>query len=773
MARPQQNSDQQRPQQPAPQSNVTRSMRMRAAIVAAVFVLGGFGTLIYNLGVLQFGKYEEYSTRAAAQQLRDEPIEANRGTIYDANMNVLAKSATVWNVVVSPKDMNTAGTDIYMVAKKLAEILELEVEPVVEKLSKSESNYQTIKRQVEKPVADEITQWITEYNADENNKKNPIRGITLEQASKRYYPYGDMAATVIGFTNADGDGTIGLEHYYNETLKGTDGRVVSVQNARGEDMQDEEYSTVYEAQDGNSLVLSIDENIQQSLETHLSAAITEYGVQNRGAGIVMNVNTGEILAMAVEPSYDLNDPFTITDPVILEELAAITDEEERAQAQTNALWQRVWRNKAVSDTNYPGSVYKMITAAAALDSGAVDTSQTFNCTGALEVAKGVTMHCAELSGHGTLDFYGGLDSSCNPYFIQMAWKMGTDVFCDYLQAFGFLERTGIDMDDESLTQTVSRENMGVVELSSSVYGQTTSMTPIALITAACAVVNGGKLLEPHVVKQILDADGNVVENIEPVIKRQVISEDVSNTICAMLENSVKEGHGKNAYVAGYHVGGKSGTSQKNQGIGVGDEEEEQKYISSFLGFAPADDPQIAVLVLLDTPTLVTNYGGKNAAFVVANTINDSLPYLGVEREYSEEEQAMAEVSVPAVVGMDSASAQVKMNQTGLNFVVRGSGSTVTYQYPAGGTAIARQSTIVLYTDEGAGPSLVKVPNVVGQSYDTAMRVLQQAGLNMQAKGALVDSASVQCSAQSVAEGTEVEEGTIIEVTFMDTTNYSD
>lgn len=773
MARPQQNSDQQRPQQPAPQSNVTRSMRMRAAIVAAVFVLGGFGTLIYNLGVLQFGKYEEYSTRAAAQQLRDEPIEANRGTIYDANMNVLAKSATVWNVVVSPKDMNTAGTDIYMVAKKLAEILELEVEPVVEKLSKSESNYQTIKRQVEKPVADEITQWITEYNADENNKKNPIRGIALEQASKRYYPYGDMAATVIGFTNADGDGTIGLEHYYNETLKGTDGRVVSVQNARGEDMQDEEYSTVYEAQDGNSLVLSIDENIQQSLETHLSAAITEYGVQNRGAGIVMNVNTGEILAMAVEPSYDLNDPFTITDPVILEELAAITDEEERAQAQTNALWQRVWRNKAVSDTYYPGSVFKMITAAAALDSGLVDTSQTFNCTGALEVAKGVTMHCAELSGHGTLDFYGGLDNSCNPYFIQMAWKMGTDVFCDYLQAFGFLERTGIDMDDESLTQTVSRENMGVVELSSSAYGQTTSVTPIALITAACAVVNGGKLLEPHVVKQILDADGNVVENIEPVIKRQVISEDVSNTICAMLENSVKEGHGKNAYVAGYHVGGKSGTSQKNQGIGVGDEEEEQKYISSFLGFAPADDPQIAVLVLLDTPTLVTNYGGKNAAFVVANTINDSLPYLGVEREYSEEEQAMAEVSVPAVVGMDSASAQVKMNQTGLNFVVRGSGSTVTYQYPAGGTAIARQSTIVLYTDEGAGPSLVKVPNVVGQSYDTAMRVLQQAGLNMQAKGALVDSASVQCSAQSVAEGTEVEEGTIIEVTFMDTTNYSD
>ena len=622
-------------------------------------------------------------------------------------------------------------------------------------------------------MADEITQWITEYNSDKNNKDNPIRGITLEQASKRYYPYGDMAATVIGFTNADGDGTIGLEHHYNETLKGTDGRVVSVKNARGEDMQDEEYSTVYEAQDGNSLVLSIDENIQQSLETHLSAAITEYGVKNRGAGIVMDVNTGEILAMAVEPSYDLNDPFTITDPVILEELEAITDEEERAQAKTNALWQRVWRNKAVSDTYFPGSVFKMITAAAALDSGLVDTSQTFSCSGSLEVVKGVTMHCAELNGHGTLDFYGGLDNSCNPYFIQMAWKMGKDVFCDYLQAFGFLERTGIDMDDESLTQTVSRERMGVVELSSSAFGQTTSVTPIALITAACAVVNGGKLLEPHVVKQILDADGNVVENVEPVIKRQVISEDVSNTICTMLENSVKEGHGKNAYVAGYHVGGKSGTSQKNQGIGVGDEEEEQQYISSFLGFAPANDPKIAVLVLLDTPTLVTNYGGKNAAFVVANTINDSLPYLGVEREYSEEEQAMAEVSVPAVVGMDSASAQVKMNQTGLNFVVRGSGSTVTYQYPAGGTAIARQSTIVLYTDEGAGPSLVKVPNVVGQSYDTAMRVLNQAGLNMQAKGALVDSASVQCSAQSVAEGTEVEEGTVIEVTFMDTSNYSD
>lgn len=745
------------------QNTVSKSMRIRAIIVTVVFVLGGFGLLIHNLAVLQIRDTEKYSTAAEAQQLSDQVIRPNRGVIYDTNMKVLARSATVWTVVLSPRDMNHNKVDIYMVASKLAELLEMDVEAVLEKVSKTDSNYQILKRQIEKPVADAITQWIKEYNANEANSTS-IVGITLEQDSKRYYPYGDFASTVLGFTNVDGDGVTGLELYYNDTLTGTPGRIVAMKNAWGYDLPGENYEAKYEAEDGNGLVLTIDETIQHSLEKYLMNAVTEHNVTNRGVGIVMNVNTGEIYAMATMPGYDLNNPYALTDANLAAQIAAIEDEAERT-TQRQAAQRAQWRNKAVSDIYYPGSVFKMMTASAALDSGAATLETSFGCSGSFQVAKGVTMNCAEHAGHGTQNFYQGLDNSCNPYFIQLAWQMGADTFSDYLQAFGFAERTGIDMDDEAKSQIVSRENMTAVSLASSAFGQTSSLTPISMITAAAAVVNGGNLVQPHVVRQVLDADGNIIQNIEPTVKRQVISEETSAQICEMLASSVETGHGKNARVLGYAIGGKSGTSQKKQSLSG--EDSQQEYIASFLGFAPADNPEIAVLVLLDNPHSYSSYGGRLAAPVVASVISEAMPYLGHDPQYSEEELATVEVGVPDMVDDLTTDAQIKLNAAGLNASIRGSGTKVVYQYPAAYSMLPRQSTIILYTDEGTGGELVTVPNVVGQSATTAINILKNTGLNVSTSGAMGDDWFVQAMSQSIAEGTQVELGTVVELVMHD------
>lgn len=760
----------------APKSAVSRSMRTRAIVLAALFVLVGFGAVVYNLYQLQIVQHDELAARAENQQLADETITPNRGVIYDSDMKVLARSNKVWTVVASPRDMAKSGTNINDVAVKLAELLELDAQSILEKLQKSESNYQLIKRQIEKPVADAITAWITEYNASDKGEDTPVAGISLVQDAKRYYPYQTLASTIIGFVNADGDGVLGIESYYNDTLKGTAGRVVGMKNAWGYDLPNGTYEAAYDAEDGNGLVLTLNASIQSTLEKYLQNAVDQYHVENRAVGIVMDVNTGAILAMATMPDYNLQDPYTIADEALAAQIAAIADENERADARYTAQWAQ-WRNKAVADLYYPGSVFKVITASAALDSGAANLNTSYTCKGSITVA-GRTMRCAH-TNHGTLDFFGGLDGSCNPYYVTLGQMMGAETFCNYMQAFGFYEKTGVDMDDEGTTQYVPLERMGPVELASSAFGQTTSTTPIQMITAACAVINGGYLVQPHVVKQVLDADGNIIENVEPEVKRQVLSAETSATMRELLTRSVNMtaadgktliGGNKTGYVAGYKAGGKSGTSQRKQAL----KDEEQTYYSSYWGFAPGGDPQIAVLVMLDTPhdEQGTYYGGRLAAPVVQSVLDEALQTLGVPKEYTEAELAKVETAVPNVVGSSVNTAAGKLRESGFNVdIERATGDTVLYQYPAAGTIVPRQSTIILYSEDRSesGGDLVTVPNLTDMSYDAACATLKSLGLNVSEKGVTGGGSTIVVTEQDIAADTQVEIGSVIEVTFHDTT----
>ncbi len=764
----------------APKSTVTRSMRVRAALMAGLFVLVGFGAVIYNLYQLQIVQHEELATRAENQQLADETIVPNRGVLYDADMKVLARSNRVWTVVASPRDMAKNGTDIDYVAGELAVLLDMEKDAILERLQKTDSNYQRLKRQIEKPVADAITAWIDEYNATKEGENTPITGITLEQDAKRYYPYQSLASTVIGFVNADGDGVLGLEHYYNDLLKGTAGRVVGMKNAWGYDLPNASYEAAYDAQDGYGLVLTLKASIQSTLEKYLQNAVNQYHVENRAVGIVMDVNTGAIYAMATMPDYNLQDPYTIADEALAAQIAAIEDEEARANARYTAQWAQ-WRNKAVSDLYYPGSVFKTITASAALDSGTSDLTTSYTCHGSITVA-GLTMRCAH-TNHGTLDFFGGLDGSCNPYFVTLGQRMGAQTFCDYMQAFGFYEKTGVDMDDEGTTQYVPLERMGPVELASCSFGQTTSTTPLQMITAACAVINGGYLVQPHVLKQVLDADGNLIRNMEPEVKRQVISSETSATMRELLVRSVNMTNANGNYVGGnatgrvpgYSAGGKSGTSQRHQSRG----DEEQTYYSSYWGFAPGDDPQIAVLVMLDTPhdERGTYYGGRLAAPVVQNVLDEALQTLGIPKQYTESELALAETTVPDVVTNGQAVGQPvnvasgKLREAGLNVdISRVTGDTVLYQYPAAGTSAPRQSTVILYSEDrtDGGGDLVTVPSLADLSYEAACSTLRSRGLNIREKGVIGGGKNIIAVEQSIPADTQVEMGTIIEVMFHNT-----
>lgn len=758
------------PNQPkqSPQPAITKSIVIRGAIVL-VFCIAAFAAIVYRLVDLQLIDAAKYSELAAAQQLKDETITPNRGTIYDSEMKILAQSSTVWTVEVSPRDMKKYETDIYTLSMKMAEILELDQVSVYEKLQKSDTNYQLIKRQIDKATADTLRAYIKDYNADEKNKETPIVGVVFRQDSKRYYPYGSLASTVIGFTNVDGDGLCGLELTYNEQLKGVEGRVLAAKNAYGYDMAGQTYEARYEPVQGSGLVLTINENIQQSLEKYLLAAVLEHNVTERGVGIAMNPKTGAILAMASMPDYDLNQPFVIADPKKLEAIEAIEDEEQRKKARSDELWAQR-RNKAVQDIYEPGSVFKIITAAAAIDSGTSNLNTAHTCSGSQLIVKGTSMRCAQTSGHGTLTFAAGLDNSCNPYFINLGQRMGKTVFSSYLQGFGFMDKTGIDMEDEGRNIVYSEENMGPVQLASSSFGQSSTITPISMISAISTAVNGGYVVQPHVVSKVVDAQGNVVKTTEPQIKRQIISTETSRIISDILEKSVNDGgHGKNAYVAGYRVGGKSGTSQKlSKQQQTGDD---TLRIASFVGYAPANDPEIVVLVFLDEPHSPTNssYGGRLVAPIVSNVIREAMPYLGVEPQYTEEELKYVDISAPNAVGMSIEDAKNQLATLGFNAKIEGLGGTITYQYPAPNTSLPRTSTILLYTEDNATGTKVVVPDVKELTIKDAKQAMVNAGLNVKTTGAVGNSLKIVAATQNIPAGAEVEIGTLITVNFHDIT----
>lgn len=734
------------------------SARKRLLVVGLFIVLLGFGMVIRNLYDIQITKGDFYQQRAISQQLRTTPITANRGAIYDRNGNTLAVSATVWTVLFSPHDIDDE--EAIILADGMSEILGVDRQFIIERAQNKKNYYQVIKRKVEKDVADQVIDFANQHK---------IAGVSLQEDSKRYYPYGSLASSVLGFVNEENQGAYGIESYYNSTLSGTPGKVVAAKNAWGTDMPFS-YQEMYEAQDGNSLVLTIDETVQHMLDKHLETAVVEHKVRNRAAGIIMSVKTGEILAMTTKPDFDPNEAYEIADPVAKAAVEVYQKDSEEYQNALNAARFLQWNNKCISEPYEPGSVFKIMTLSTGLETGAVLPSNHFYCPG-FYVVNGVRKGCWKTAGHGDQDLAAAVRNSCNPAFMMVGQRIGAASFYDYFSNFGLTETTGVDLPGEAIgayhsKKALTNPNDYENSLTSASFGQTFKVTPLQLITAVSAAVNGGTLYEPHIVKQILDSDGNIVQTIEPTAKRQVISAETSAIVCQMLETVVTEGSGKNAYIPGYRIGGKTGTSEK---IDLYNQTGEDRKVLSFVGIAPMDDPEIACLVLLDEPTLVNEYGSTIAAPVVGAVLADVLPYLGLEKVYTQEELENLDVLVENQVGKVAHDAQSALRQENLGAKIIGGGGTVLSQIPAAGETVPKGSTIMLYTDGSAPSDTVTVPDVIGKSGIVVNRMILNAGLNIKITGVGIENENAVAAKQSILAGTEVPRGTLITIDFADTT----
>lgn len=664
--------------------SLDRHIRGRIRVFAAVVAVVCFGGLLVRLFVLQILDPDNYADRAAGQQLRDTTLPAARGKIISADGVVLATSKTCWTIRASPRELDDAIVE--PAARALSEILELDYDATLEKLSQRSSNDCLLRRRVDADMANAVRTWCAE---------NGARGIQVLQDTKRVYPEGDFMGCLLGFTDVDNQGLWGLELAYDEPLTGQNGVILTAKNAWGYDMPTH-YSTLQEAVPGSSLTLTIRDDIQHYLESALCAAVEEHNVASRAVGIVMDVNTGAVLAMSTKPDYDPNNPRVIVDETVRARVNALTGEERSAALQT--AQQAQWRNKAISDLYEPGSVFKLITCSAALDTGAVTRNTTFVCAGKIGVA-GTTFRCANGHVHGSETVAQGLAVSCNPCFIQIGARLGKENFCKYFEAFGLRTATGIDLPGEiKRSEYYTADRMGPVELASCSFGQSSKVSYLQMITAVCAVVNGGKLMQPYVVQTITDADGQVTYQAQPTVKAQVIKEETSAVMRELMEGVVTSGTGRNAAVAGYRVGGKSGTSQKL------DSENERARIASFVAVAPIENPQIAVLVCLDEPHSWTTSGGALSGPVCAEVLQKSLPRLGIEPSYNEEEQKKYFTTVPDVTGWRTAAAGQKLAEYSLTADVLGEGERVQSQYPAAGTSVRKNSAIQLDTTGTLDPA---------------------------------------------------------------------
>ncbi|MCL2055679.1 MAG: penicillin-binding transpeptidase domain-containing protein [Oscillospiraceae bacterium] len=718
-------------------------------IMLGIFTVG-FGLLIYRLFYLQVINGEEYQRMALQQQTRSITLGANRGSIYDTNGNILAQSATVWNVCVSPAQLDMESFDT--AAAALAEILDVEKSFILEQAADRGSYYKRIKRRIERELMDRVDEYIIQ---------NKVPGVFFEEDTRRYYKYGSLASTLLGFTNADNQGAYGLEARYESILAGTPGVEVSAKNARGQEMS-RMFSQRYEARDGNSIVLTIDESIQHFLERHLHTAVVEHNIKARASGIVMDVKTGAVIAMATKPDFDPNDPYTLSpaDQSILDE--GFEPGTEEYQKKRTELWYGQWRNKAISDPYEPGSVFKIVTAAAAVDSRKVSLNDHFYCSGVVDVS-GVEIHCWRRTGHGQQDFTTGMQNSCNPVFIALGQRMGGPALFNYMQNFGLHSRTGIDLPGEANSiymplNLLSKE--GMVELSSTSFGQSTKLTPIQMITAASAAVNGGKLMQPYLLKQVLDPAGNVLSTTQPVMRRQVISEEASSTVRGLVEAVVADGSGRHSAIPGFRIGGKTGTSQKL-------DQEGDEHILSFVGFVPMEDPQYAVLVMLDEPYLPgeTAYGSTIAAPVVGAIITDMLHYAGYEPQFTEQQLAEREVSVPDLMGEKPHEAQAKLTSLSLQTRIIGMGGTVIRQIPLSQSVMPKGGTVFLYTDEEDLRDDIIVPVLVGLSAMEANRLLTDSGLNVKLEGTILDGVPMVVTEQWPLPGTQAGTGDIVVITL--------
>lgn len=729
---------------------------LKRILIMAVVIIFLMTTTVARVFYLTIVRGEELSEKAETQQLKDTEITAMRGTIYDSNGNVLAQSASVWNVFIDPLNIKDKQRDL--IVDEFANLFGYDADEKKEFYDRTthQNHYELVEKKVENNIKEKLSKFVS---------KNELGGcIGTEQTTKRYYPYGTLASSVIGFTGADDQGLSGIEAYYDEQLTGTNGRIITAKDAKSNNIAND-YETSIAATDGDSIVLTINQTIQYYLEKGLRETMNEY--QAKGAyGVVMNCNTGAVLAMSSLPDYDCNDPYKLTYSKDKKAIKKLSDKTAKQEAESAAV-QNQWRNFTVSDTYVPGSVFKTFVASAALEENVVNLNTTYNCTGSIQVDK-YKMKCHYHPGHGTQTLTQGLENSCNPFFITIGQKLGVHNYFKYFDAFGFTQKTNIDLPGEASPQYYKEDQYGIVELSSASFGQTNSLTPIQVCTGLCAIANGGKLLQPYLVSSIADANGKTVKKTQTKEIRQVISADTSEKVRKMMKSVVDNGTGKNGYVAGYSVGGKTGTSTK---LGESKNGEGDKYIVSFGAIAPSDDPEIAMLIIVDEPNQDLG-GGALCAPIAAQVTQEAMNVLGIEPKYNDSEMKDLSKQTPNVVGKSLDEAKKTLEENNLNFVVVGDDSTVTRQCPSGADTIPNGGTVYLYTDDSEKQT-VNVPNFSGLTVNEAKDLASSSNLNIQIAGNSMSSGTVVAYRQSEEKQAKVEKGTVVTVTFKNTQSVLD
>ena len=729
---------------------------LKRILIMAVVIIFLMTTTVARVFYLTIVRGEELSEKAETQQLKDTEITAMRGTIYDSNGNVLAQSASVWNVFIDPLNIKDKQRDL--IVDEFANLFGYDADEKKEFYDRTthQNHYELVEKKVENNIKEKLSKFVS---------KNELGGcIGTEQTTKRYYPYGTLASSVIGFTGADDQGLSGIEAYYDEQLTGTNGRIITAKDAKSNNIAND-YETSIAATDGDSIVLTINQTIQYYLEKGLRETMNEY--QAKGAyGVVMNCNTGAVLAMSSLPDYDCNEPYKLTYSKDKKAIKKLSNKTAKQEAESAAV-QNQWRNFTVSDTYVPGSVFKTFVASAALEENVVNLNTTYNCTGSIQVDK-YKMKCHYHPGHGTQTLTQGLENSCNPFFITIGQKLGVHNYFKYFDAFGFTQKTNIDLPGEASPQYYKEDQYGIVELSSASFGQTNSLTPIQVCTGLCAIANGGKLLQPYLVSSIADANGKTVKKTQTKEIRQVISADTSEKVRKMMKSVVDNGTGKNGYVAGYSVGGKTGTSTK---LGESKNGEGDKYIVSFGAIAPSDDPEIAMLIIVDEPNQDLG-GGALCAPIAAQVTQEAMNVLGIEPKYNDSEMKDLSKQTPNVVGKSLDEAKKTLEENNLNFVVVGDDSTVTRQCPSGADTIPNGGTVYLYTDDSEKQT-VNVPNFSGLTVNEAKDLASSSNLNIQIAGNSMSSGTVVAYRQSEETQAKVEKGTVVTVTFKNTQSVLD
>lgn len=749
--------------EPAAPQIVKRSLIL---LSVAVLLFVGLASRILVLQTAGYGKYEQ---KVIDQITTESRVSAARGRIYDANGNLLADHVTSYRVFLAPHRIayaqseatrNGEGIDYAaIISARLSGILKTSPDRLREEIAKTQYLDRTVARNVDETTADRVRELIRDYGLQSM--------IGVEAVNTRYYPYGSLAAQAIGFTGSDGAGLYGLEYAYNDQLAGENGRYITARDARGNAMPDE-YEEYVAARPGNDLHTTLDVFVQSALDEQVKTAYIEAGGKNRAAGIVMNVKTGAILAMTTYPDFDLNDPWTLDE----QSAQTLSQSGQASGSEAYATLRRellltMWSNKAITESYIPGSTFKIMTAAMALESNVTRLEETFQCSGAKNVL-GFNIHCHKRKGHGTLTFVQGIQQSCNPVLMTVGLRLGGDRFYDYLETFGFLGKTGVDLPGEGGSVLISRENFTDLDLAIYSFGQNFNVTLLQQITAVSSVANGGYLVTPHLVDSITDPEGNVVWKFEEPEKRTTVSAETCQTVSKILEEGVSgDGGAKNAYVAGYRIAAKTGTSQKKNAGSVG------QYVCSTVAYAPADDPQYATIIIVDEPTAGILYGSTVAAPYVGAVMETILPYLGVEAVYSAEELEHRAVETPDCRGLKREDSVKSCRESGLEVLTVGEGELVTSQSPAPGTVLEKENAkIILYFGQTAPAETVKVPNIVGKTPAEANRMLINSGLNLSINGLRnhADSAGVRVIAQSVPPESEVPRGTVVTITLRSLTD---